>query len=445
MRGRLAEADVLLACLITWAIVAFDRMRDDGRVVSQAGGRDRSLPWQRGGKSGEYPRWRPARWAFFVLLGITSLVKGIGFGAVLILAVVVGDVLWRRDRTAIRRLGFPAGWIVAAVLGLGWPLAMVGRHGLGALALWTMHVTDRLAAHPAAFAGERWWEYLPGLLVQAMPWTPLALIGAGRSLRRALLRHHGRTSPVLGPAGEVPAAVVAGDRLLWTWSAAPLALLALATVKNAHYAISAQVPWSIWAALGLAGLGSRLTRRGWTLDRLRRRAVGGFAALGLAYGLGFWLLGPWLDRRGVEWAFYESAAQQLPPGVPLTLLYDDWDRNPYESPFGAFPHDLAVRLFDLGRPACWRFRAEDLGISIWDCRSGMVESQRPGPISNPLYVIGRDRDLPALERLGPVDVLARGPSVRIDRTYTLFRIAPRSTALDPPAPVARTEDPGVQR
>ena len=25
MRGRLAEADILLACLITWAIVAFDR------------------------------------------------------------------------------------------------------------------------------------------------------------------------------------------------------------------------------------------------------------------------------------------------------------------------------------------------------------------------------------------------------------------------------------
>ncbi len=29
MRGRLAEADVLLACLVTWAIVAFDRMIHD--------------------------------------------------------------------------------------------------------------------------------------------------------------------------------------------------------------------------------------------------------------------------------------------------------------------------------------------------------------------------------------------------------------------------------
>ena len=74
LRGRLAEADVLLACLITWAIVAFDRMIEDD---DEAG-----------------PGWRRARWAFFVLLGLTSLVKGIGFGAVLILAVVaVGDPL----------------------------------------------------------------------------------------------------------------------------------------------------------------------------------------------------------------------------------------------------------------------------------------------------------------------------------------------------------------
>jgi hypothetical protein len=416
-RGRLAEADMLLACLVTWAIVAFDRMGDlEGATV---------------------PRWRSARWSFFVLLGATSLVKGIGFGAVLILAVVAAAVLWRRDGTALRRLRFPAGWLAAAALALAWPLAMVVWHGTGALALWTMHVTDRLAAHPGAFAGEPWWEYAPGLLIQAMPWTPLALLGCGRSLRRALLRRDRRPStntstssgPGWGPFGEIPATVVAGDRLLWAWSAAPLGLLALATVKNAHYAISAQVPWSIWAALGLAGLGGRLIRRGWTPDRLRRVMAGGFAALGLAYGLGFWLLGPRLDRRGVEWAFYESAARRLPPGAPLTLLYDDWDRNPYESPFGAIPHDLAVRLFYLGRPARWHFQAADL----------------ESPARAPHYVIGRDRDLPALGRLGRVEVIARGPNVRWDRTFSLFRLEAGLPPLDAPAPVASNRSPAVHR
>ena len=360
------------------------------------------------------------------------MVKGIGFGAILILAVVTLAVLWRRDGRAIRRLGFPAGWLAATALALAWPLAMVVWHGWGALALWTMHVTDRLAAHPGEFAGEPWWEYTPGLLIQAMPWTPLAAIGAWHSLRRALSAC--APPPGISPATRHPSpATIKGDRLLWAWSLAPLSLLALATVKNAHYAISAQVPWSIWAALGLARLGNRLVRRGWTPGRLRRRAIVGFAALGLACGLGFRLLGPWLDRRGIEWAFYESAARQLPPDASLTLLYDDWDRNPYESPFGAFPHDLAVRLFYLGRPASWHSLASH---HLPPPETGSVNGISPAT----RYVIGRDRDLPTLGELGRVEVVARGPKLRFDREYSLFRITPE--ARDP---IARAGSQELQR
>jgi 4-amino-4-deoxy-L-arabinose transferase-like glycosyltransferase len=475
LRGRLAEADMLLACLITWAIVAFDRMRDDGPEPCDKtppgppfvrGGNGTGAPpasesslsppnegGARGGSAqvrtdaGPATRsggWRRARWAFFVLLGATSQVKGIGFGAVLILSVVAASAIWRRDGTAMRRLRFPAGWIVATVLAAAWPLAMVAWHGFGALALWTLHVTDRLAAHPGEFAGERWWQYTPGLLIQAMPWTPLVLIGAWHSLRRAVLGRDGRTGAIAGTENAVPA-VVAGDRLLWAWSAAPLALLALATVKNAHYAIAAQVPWSIWAALGLVRVGGRLVRRGWTPDRLRRLAVAGFAGLGFVTGSSFWLLGPWFDRRGVEWAFYESAAGHLPPDASLTLLYDDWDRNPYESPFGAFPHDLAVRFFYLGRTACWHSGTDDLASHHFLAleKAGAEGGDGTSPAT---HIIGRDRDLPALGSLGHVEVLAGGPSVRFDRTYTLFRIMPApATARDPASPIASAEDSGVQR
>jgi 4-amino-4-deoxy-L-arabinose transferase-like glycosyltransferase len=425
LRGRLAEADVLLACLITWAIVAFDRMiEDDGETAAG---------------------WRRARWAFFVLLGLTSLVKGIGFGAVLILAVVAVAIVWRRDRLAMRRLNFPAGWITAFVLSMAWPMAMVVRHGIGALKLWTMHVADRLSAHPAAFASEPWWEYASGLLIQTMPWTPLAFVGAWFSLRRAV----GGSGPGHDPRQVIPAAVVAGDRLLWAWSAAPMALLTMATVKNAHYAIAAQVPWSIWAALGLSRLAARLVRRGWTRPRLRRAATAGFAALGLAYGLGFWLLGPRFDRRGVEWAFYESAARLLPSDAPVLLLYDDWDRFPYESPFSAFPHDVAVRLFYLRRPADWcSFSSSQLSVPGSPSSTGPVlppTGTRPRATT---YIIGRDRDQPALERLGRVEVLARGPAVRFDRTYTMFRLTPARSdrdASESPAPIAGNDIPSERR
>ena len=89
IRGRLAEADIILACLITWAILAFDRLFADQDAQSL----------RRTGDSAEHNRlWL---WAFVVLLGATCLVKGIGFGAVLVLSVVVGVLLWQRDLISI--------------------------------------------------------------------------------------------------------------------------------------------------------------------------------------------------------------------------------------------------------------------------------------------------------------------------------------------------------
>ena len=396
MRGRLAEADVLLAALVTWAIVAFDRILANVAAPSV-------------GSSGDSTKcWRLWRWAFLVLLGATALVKGIVFGAVLVLAVVAGMLLWQHDLVSLRRLRLPAGWALAAVIGLSWPLFMVARHGYGALSLWTMHVSDRLIRHqgPGPFAGEPWWEYALGLLGQALPWTPLALAGAWWSLGRAVKRDNANKCSI---SGQIPAAVVAGDRLLWVWAVVPLGLLALAPVKNAHYAISTQVPWSIWAALALSRFSERFRLWGYDHVAVIRAGRVGFVALAMTYGLGLWLLGPWFDRRGVEWAFYEAAGRQVPASMPLTLLYDDWDRNPYESPFGVIPHDLAVRLFYLGRSAYWHIGPGSL-----------VAHDDVDDV--PFAVIGRDRDLPSLEQLGVVEVVARGPSLRRDRTYSLFRV-----------------------
>jgi 4-amino-4-deoxy-L-arabinose transferase-like glycosyltransferase len=413
LRGRLAEADVLLACLITWSLVVFDQM------LSAASG---ATPEP----SGAAPRWRLARWLFFGILGATALVKGIGFGVAIVLPVVAGMLLWQRDGLTFRRLCFPAGWFLALALASAWPLLMIARHGSGALALWTMHVTDRLSgpSGPGPFAGEPWWEYVPTLLAQALPWTPLAVAGAYRSLGRAL------TLPLVGPCqrpderlrAQLPPIVVSGDRLLWVWTAVPLVLLAIPTVKNAHYAIAAQVPWSIWAALALARIGERLRRRSWNRSMLRAAGWGGFTSLALVYGTWLWLVAPRLDRRAVEWAFYESIGRELPPTTSLTLLYDDWDRLAYECAFGSVPHDLAIRLFYLGRPACWHQGAR----SLFDrdhaaCR----HAPAPAGFEEPDFgVVGRERDLPELERLGRVAIIARGPTVREDRSYSLFRIAP---------------------
>lgn len=373
IRGRLAEADMLLACLVTWTVVAFDRLRD------------------------EVPGRRPWRLGFFAALGLTALAKGIGFGGLLAASVVAVVLTWDRDRATLRRLFWPRGWILAAVLALAWPAVVAARHP-SALGLWTLHVADRLAARPAHFASGPWWQYGPAALWQVLPWTPLALAGAWRSLGRARSAQGG------------------ADRILWAWAVAPVVLLSLATVKNAHYLIHALPPWSVWTALSLARLGRRLAARGWSPGRVRRAGYAGFAGLGLVCGLGFGELGPWFDRRGVEWAFYEEAGRSLGPDEPLVLLYDDWDRAPYYTPFGPVPHDLAIRLYYFRRPACWRQGVETL-----------VE-QPPAPGAPAFAVLGRDRDLPGLRRLGRVETVLRGPTLRShfsrvdDRTFALYRV-----------------------
>jgi 4-amino-4-deoxy-L-arabinose transferase-like glycosyltransferase len=440
MRGRLAEADVLLACLITWTIVAFDCLitksatKADGQFGNSSA--QRSL----------------ARWTFFALLGIMGLVKGIGFGAILTLAVVVGMLFWHRDRTALRQLFFLPGWTLAALLTLAWPLWMVRQHGSGVLTLWVMHVANRFGNQTglSPFASEPWWEYIPALLTQGLPWTPLTFAGAWHSLGRVVQRANGCSSSDRVNS-RIPVGIVTGDRLLWVWAVMPLALLAMATVKNAHYAISAQGPWSIWAALAFARLGKRSLR---TYDRgaFFRTAQVAFTALALTCGLAIWVLGPWFDRRGVEWAFYESVGRRFPPNLPLLLLYDDWDRRPYESPFGPIPHDLAVRLFYLGRPACWHFgpesvlaQAQPAGRHSASIALPIDQLCSPAKLRSAFAVLSRAHNLSVLRQIGNVQVVAHGPRLRRDRTYDLFLITPKPVMVDLPIPIANSENPIARR
>ena len=392
-RGRLAEADMLLACLVGGTLVVFDRLREERDADGPAPATDRVGAW---------------RWAFFAGLGLTSLAKGVGFGAALVLAAVALVLLWDRDGRTARRLRFAPGWALAAALALTWPVLAAARNP-AAVRLWFLHVSDRLATRPEYFTGQTGWQYGSTLLGQLLPWAPLALAGAWRSVPRALGKD-GRGGP---------------DRLLWAWTVGPLALLSLATVKNAHYAIHALPPCSVWAALGLTRLGGRLQARGWTAGQVRRAAWGAFSGLGVTYALGFALLGPWFDRRGGEWAFYETAGKRLRPGEPVSLLYHvpEWDREPYATPFGPVPHDWAVRLYYLNRPA------------PAPCRFGLDELAGE---SRGFAVIGRESDQPGLAGLGEVEVVAEGPRLRSDRTYRLYRVTPRPE-------IAADEAPGRTR
>jgi 4-amino-4-deoxy-L-arabinose transferase-like glycosyltransferase len=361
IHGRLVESDILLAAIVVATLLAFDRLRDEGP---------------------NFQRWR---WAFFAGLGATGLAKGIGFGAALVLATAAVFLLWERRWDLAKRLVYPPGILLAMVMTLAWPLAVWLRHPQ-ALEIWFLHIADRLGGRSQNFASEKGWEYALSFLWQTLPWTPLGMIGLFHTLRR-------------------PSRLSGTHALLLAWGAVPAILVSLASTRNAHYLIYAFPPWSIWGAIGLTRLLDRARLRGVDDRLIRRRERILLAMVAASIGLGIGLLGPRFDRRGAEWSFYAEAGRAADVTDPLILLYDDWDRLPYPTPFGPVPHDLAVRLFYLDRPAAWTDAIDSVVV--------------PEP---PFSVIARSRDLPALRGFGTVRLILAGPSSRWDRTFGLYRV-----------------------
>jgi 4-amino-4-deoxy-L-arabinose transferase-like glycosyltransferase len=218
--ARLAESDVLLQVFVLGAIAVF---------VEVETRRDELSPRTQG----------RLRLAFWALIGLTNLSKGIAFGAVLTLLTCVGAVLLRRDWAAIRRWSSPMGIVIAGLIAIAWPAAIFLREP-DALALWSEHTVGR-AAGTLGYTKPVWY-YLTTWPTQLLPWTPLLLIAAPMSWRRAYQE----------PQGP--------DRFVWWWALSQPAVLSLSSGKHHHYLIYALPALSPVMALGV------LQVRNWIRD-----------------------------------------------------------------------------------------------------------------------------------------------------------------------------------
>ena len=384
-RGRLADCDVVLAALVTSALVCFDRIQ---------GGDTRR------------------RWvlAFDVLLGAMSLCKGIGFGAAITMLPVTITLLIRRDWSTARRLLDPIGLLGFVLISSVWPLAILARYP-EALPLWWGHVGGRFAGR---FAGESVIEFGTWPLVALLPWAPWCVVGAIGSIRRLCL----------APSEH--------DLLLISWFFAPILLVGMAESRNSHYILSALPPAAIWGALGVRIWAERRLRFGWTRQRIIVLAGLAVGVVAMGWAVGYAGLGPLVDRlgKGAEWAFVERVASRE-SSVPLVFIYDRpdaepaFDKAPYPTPWGGLPHDLAARLFLSGeRPVAWGCLPQVL--------SALPESDRGW------IFIARERDAPELAAHGELRLVERGPDLREDRAFVAYHLAPVQASRDEAASATRS-------
>jgi hypothetical protein len=240
------EAEIFLcaavtACIATFAYLEF-RLRNGP-------GADRE-PWLLG-------RRPLALLAFFVLLGLTNLVKGLFFGDAFVILPAAVYLLWgERPLSYVRRYVWLPGWLAFAACGAAWAVAAYARHP-DVVDLWLSDYRGRL---DQGFMREPAYYYAMNLPWALIPWTLPALAALALTWRRALTQ------------GRTP------ERFLWCWALVPLIFLSIPQGKHRHYLLPAVAPWAILGALGAERLWRLLREAAWLKSPWRVPLAVGVAA-----------------------------------------------------------------------------------------------------------------------------------------------------------------------
>lgn len=209
------EADIFLCAVITACMASFLYLEFVKPV------RDEEPNTFLGGRS-----WHVL--LFFVLLGMTNLVKGLLFGTLMVVVPLGAFFLWSFDWKAIKRYLWLWGWLACAAVWLSWPIAVWLRHP-GILDLWKSDYIGRLNG---GYVGEPSYYYLITLPWVLFPWFIAAFVGMRCTRTEALTL---RGSPA---------------RFLWAWGLSVPLFFSIPDGKHHHYLLHSMAPWAMLAAIG---------------------------------------------------------------------------------------------------------------------------------------------------------------------------------------------------
>jgi 4-amino-4-deoxy-L-arabinose transferase-like glycosyltransferase len=331
--STLAEADIFLAPIVAGALCCF-AYAELIRVPQPSDGNHflGKRPW--------------CVLLFFVLLGMTNLVKGLVFGMVIVMAPIGVFMIWNADlatnvattRTYSRNLliflglfGWACvakalglrmslglgpmalfflwnirlytrylwlwGWLAFAVVALPWPLLAYERYP-DAVEVWTFDLQGRLSAN---YLGEPPWYYFTSLTWVSQPWA----IAAGGGLLLTCRSVWNQGSPAL--------------RFIWCWAWMPILIFSLADGKHHHYMLHYLAPWAMLAAHALVWSWGNLAVRLNLGRNIIGVAAGIFAVVFVLYCAGFAYKGAYLHRSRDDTAFLMDARRAVPPSAPLMI------------------------------------------------------------------------------------------------------------------------------
>lgn len=266
----LAEDEIFLCTMVTAAVAVFVKLefQSDWHAARGAGGPLRSF----------FGKRSTTMLLFFVLLGMTNLVKGLLFGTVMALVPIALFLLWNRDPSRIGRYFWFWGWLAFAAVAAAWPLAAWTRFP-DVLDLWVYDLGGRFDGSYTSKV-EPWWYYPVNLLWMLAPWTLVIPFGIVQTRIRAQLERY------------------SAERFVWCWAFGVPLVFSLSAGKHHHYMLHALAPWAVFAAFGL------LRVRSWfgTWPYRLRNPWNSLVTTALPLLIALWVFGdripgpPWIDK-----------------------------------------------------------------------------------------------------------------------------------------------------
>jgi 4-amino-4-deoxy-L-arabinose transferase-like glycosyltransferase len=216
IQARLAESDMLLTALVCAAMLIFA-----SGPVREA--EDPSTPQKKFRQ--QLLAWRPI--TFYLITGLTFLLKGFVGPAFILLGTISYAVIQRHRRSAYFLLN-PLGILLFLALVAVWPVVAYLQYP-GILESWRFEQFGRLTGERGSNPFYYYLYSIPGSL---LPWTPLMIGAAWIALK------HGRHRRPL-------------NRFFICWFIAGVILLSLSSFKHQHYAYPLMPPLAILGAMGL--------------------------------------------------------------------------------------------------------------------------------------------------------------------------------------------------